>query len=94
VTGLVALVTALPLVSSTATCTAGDIAADASAFDGCFTKASFTGGVAALIVNTAVATPLDVPPRTAIASTVDVAVIEIGPIYALEEDVGVIPLVV
>jgi hypothetical protein len=41
-----------------------------------------------------VATALDVAWTTAIASTVDVTLIEIGPVYVLEEVVGAIPLVV
>jgi hypothetical protein len=94
VTGLVALVKALPLASSTATWTAGEIATPANAFEGCCTKASFAGGFAGLIVSTAVATALDVAWTTAIASTVDVTLIEIGPVYVLEEVVGAIPLVV
>jgi hypothetical protein len=40
------------------------------------------------------ATELDTPPRTAIACTVDEALIEITLVYAVDEVVGTVPLVV
>ena len=43
VTGFVAVVAAFPLLSSTATSTAGEIAAPTAAFEGCCRKANFDG---------------------------------------------------
>jgi hypothetical protein len=49
VTGLVAEVTGFPLLSSTATVTAGEMVALVKALVGCCTKASFAGGRGALL---------------------------------------------
>jgi hypothetical protein len=49
VTGLVAEVTGFPLLSSTATVTAGEMVAPVAALVGCCTKASFAGGRGALL---------------------------------------------
>jgi hypothetical protein len=46
------------------------------------------------MVNTEEATPLDTPCTTAIACTVEEALIEIGPVYAAEEVEGTVPSVV
>jgi hypothetical protein len=48
VIGLVAEVTGFPLLSSTATVTAGEMVVPVNAFEGCCTKASFAGGRGAL----------------------------------------------
>jgi hypothetical protein len=80
VTGSLALTTVFPLASSTATLTAGEIVAFATEFEGCSTKASFTGvGSFPVMVSVEEATALCDPFRTAIAWTVDVAAIEIAP---------------
>jgi hypothetical protein len=49
VTGLVAEVTGFPLLSSTATVTAGEMVAPVKALVGCCTKASFAGGKGVLL---------------------------------------------
>ena len=49
VTGLVAEVTGFPLLSSTATVTAGEMVAPVNALVGCCTKASFAGGKGVLL---------------------------------------------
>jgi len=93
VTGFVADVV-FPLLSWTATVTAGDMVAPVKALEGCCTKASFAGGSAEVMVRVEEATPLDDPVSTAMASTVDETAIEIGPVYTFEELVGTVPSVV
>jgi hypothetical protein len=94
VTGFVAVVTTVPLLSSTDTWTAGVIVAPVNAFEGCCKKASFAGGSAEVMVRVEEATPLDDPANTAMAFTVDETAIEIGAVYTFEELVGTVPSVV
>ena len=94
VTGFVADATVFPLLSWTATVTAGDMVAPVKAFEGCCKKASFAGGSAEVMVRVEEATPLDDPVSTAMAFTVDVTAIEIGAVYTFEELVGTVPSVV
>ena len=94
VTGFVADVRVFPLLSWTATVTAGEMVAPVKAFEGCCKKASFAGGSAEVMVRAEEATPLDAPPNTAMASTVDETAMGIGPVYTFEELVGTVPSVV
>jgi hypothetical protein len=94
VTGFVADVRVFPLLSWTATVTAGEMVAPVKAFEGCCTKASFAGGFAEVMVRVEEATPLDDPVSTAMAFIVDETAIEIGAVYTFEELVGTVPSVV
>jgi len=68
--------------------------APVNAFSGCCRNANFAGGWAGAMVRTEEAIPLDTPCRIAIACTVEEALIEIGPVYAVEVLEGTVPSVV
>jgi hypothetical protein len=97
-TGFLAEETMLPLASSTATVTAGEITVCVDAFEGCCRKVSFVGDsvpvVVVVIVRVEEATELCDIPNIAIACTVDVTPIERAPAYWAEELVGIVPSVV
>jgi hypothetical protein len=93
-TGLLADETMLPLASSIATVTAGEITVCVDAFEGCCRKASFVPVVVFVIVRVEEATELCDIPNTATACTVDVIPIESAPEYCVEELVGTAPSIV
>jgi hypothetical protein len=92
--GFVADEIMLPLVSSIATVTAGEIAARADAFVGCWRNASLARETGVVVVRLDDATVLCDTPSTAIAWTVEVTPIDKAPEYKGEEVVGTVPSVV